>query len=155
MDGWLERLMARVHSPSHHLGLIPHPSQTREYKAAAVEESVSGSSGANLRRLEGDLDAKRRELEAWCRTAYGEAFSAWTHISAVRLFTESVLRYGLPPSFQAAIVKPMPRCEEKARKALLSAFGSYGARFWRDDGSGSSALEGEVYPYVSFTLDVE
>ena len=28
-----------------------------------------------------------------------QVFSAWMHLCAVRLFTESILRYGLPPSF--------------------------------------------------------
>ena len=31
----------------------------------------------------------------------GEVFSAWVHICAIRLFVESILRYGLPPSFLA------------------------------------------------------
>lgn len=29
-----------------------------------------------------------------------QVFSAWMHVCAIRLFTESILRYGLPPKFQ-------------------------------------------------------
>lgn len=28
-----------------------------------------------------------------------QVFSAWMHLCAIRLYTESVLRYGLPPKF--------------------------------------------------------
>ena len=45
---------------------------------------------------------RKANLEQWCRTSYGEAFSALVHVNAVRLFVESVLRYGLPPCFVAA-----------------------------------------------------
>lgn len=138
--------------------------QTREFKLPDADEEesaqpsgVQNSSAAankNVEELQDDLDGKKRELEAWCSNAYGEAFSAWIHICAVRLYAESVLRYGLPPSFQACLVAPHRRCEEKTRKELAKAFGTYGAQFWKDDAN-ASAAEGELYPYVSFTLDLE
>jgi len=30
---------------------------------------------------------------------FPKVFSSWMHFCAVRLFAESILRYGLPPSF--------------------------------------------------------
>ena len=50
------------------------------------------------------VDGKKGSLEAWCKTAYGEAFSAWMHIAVVRLFVEAILRYGLPPTFQVRLL---------------------------------------------------
>jgi len=32
----------------------------------------------------------------WITTAFSETAIAWTHLKAVRLFVESVLRFGLP-----------------------------------------------------------
>ena len=57
-----------------------------------------------------------------------QAFSAWIHVCAIRLFVESILRYGLPPRFLAALLKPNPKTVPKLRKALTSTFGG-GASF--------------------------
>ncbi len=63
---------------------------------------------------------RRRSLRA-------QAFSAWIHICAVRLFVESILRYGLPPKFLAVLMKPQQKTAPKLRKLLASLFGSQGA----------------------------
>ena len=55
-----------------------------------------------------------------------QAFSAWIHTCAVRLFTESILRYGLPPQFLGVLMKPNPKAQAKLRKTLASVFGSTG-----------------------------
>lgn len=49
--------------------------------------------------------ATQKTIIVWCRTHFAEAFSSWMHIKALRVFTESVLRYGLPVNFVAALVK--------------------------------------------------
>ena len=56
-----------------------------------------------------------------------QAFSAWIHICAIRLFVESILRYGLPPKFLAVLLKPNQKNTTKLRKLLASLFGSSGA----------------------------
>ena len=42
------------------------------------------------------------------RTAWGEAVMAWVHVLALRVFVETVLRYGLPLSFTCGLVKVCP-----------------------------------------------
>lgn len=39
------------------------------------------------------------------RTAWGEAVMAWIHVLALRVFVETVLRYGLPLSFVCGLVQ--------------------------------------------------
>ena len=39
------------------------------------------------------------------RTAWGEAVMAWMHVLALRVFVETVLRYGLPLSFVCGLVR--------------------------------------------------
>lgn len=52
----------------------------------------------------------REERKVWGealrlgRTAWGEAVMAWLHILALRVFVETVLRYGLPLSFVCGLV---------------------------------------------------
>ena len=131
--------------------------QCREYvvdeeKKEQQEEVTTAED--KMQELQRNLDSKRSEVATWCRSSYGEAFSAWVHICAVRLFVESVLRYGLPPKFLGVILEPNNRSEAKLRKALASEFGGAGAEFWKSDentpGDGAN-----VHPYVSFTLDID
>lgn len=60
------------------------------------------------------------DLHAWLV----QAFSAWIHICAIRLFAESILRYGVPPQFLTALVKPNAKTTTKLRKLLASMFAS-------------------------------
>src|SRR3979490_772160 len=39
------------------------------------------------------------------KTNFSEVFSSWVHLKALRIFVESVLRYGLPPDFTAAVIE--------------------------------------------------
>ena len=39
------------------------------------------------------------------RTAWGEAVMAWVHVLALRVFVETVLRYGLPLSFVCGLIE--------------------------------------------------
>lgn len=55
--------------------------------------------------------AQALEKKLWADTlrlasaAFGDAFQATTHLKALRVFVESVLRYGLPPNFIAAVIE--------------------------------------------------
>jgi V-type H+-transporting ATPase subunit C len=39
------------------------------------------------------------------KTNFSEVFSSWVHLKALRVFVESVLRYGLPPDFAAVVIE--------------------------------------------------
>lgn len=128
--------------------------QVREYVAPAegVEQGT-----AQLDTLKRDVDARKGSLETWCRTAFGEAFVAWIHIVTVRLFVEAILRYGLPPQFQAAVMAPAEKQDARLRAVLAGKFGDGKGAIWKDDGSGTGAgLAGdtEMFPYVSFSVNV-
>lgn len=79
--------------------------QVREvdlHSAAAVKPE-------EVEALRQDADRKRAALEEWLRTAFSEAFACLMHAMSVRLYVESVLRYGVPPRFLAAVVRPHPK----------------------------------------------
>ncbi|MCH92713.1 V-type proton ATPase subunit C-like, partial [Trifolium medium] len=71
-----------------------------------------------LDKLMQDQESLRGSLLQWCYTSYGEVFSSWMHFCAVRLFSESILRYGLPPSFLACVLAPSVKAEKKVRSIL-------------------------------------
>ncbi|KZT74823.1 ATPase, V1 complex, subunit C [Daedalea quercina L-15889] len=78
------------------------------------------------------LDKQRAELEVadstekelWTellqlsRTNFSEAFQLLVHIKVLRLFIESVLRYGLPASYTGFIIKPEPKATKRTLQAL-------------------------------------
>ncbi len=45
------------------------------------------------------------ELLRLSRTNFSEAYQILTHLKVVRVFVESVLRYGLPAEYSAIVVK--------------------------------------------------
>lgn len=60
------------------------------------------------------------------RTAWGEAVMAWVHVLALRVFVETVLRYGLPLQFVCGLIRvcqvpqPFHKAQDSACKPLTS-----------------------------------
>lgn len=122
------------------------------------DENANGlrrEAGNELSKLKEDAEMKRSALVQWCLVSYGEAFSSWIHVTAVRLFVESILRYGLPPQFLPVLVHPYPRHQGTVRKILATHFGGIGGHHFTLESSGGGGANEELFPYVSFTLNVE
>ncbi|KAM3381517.1 V-type proton ATPase subunit C [Capsicum galapagoense] len=121
-----------------------------------------------LEKLMQDQETFRSSLLQWCYTSYGEVFSSWMHFCAVRIFAESILRYGLPPSFlqcylrtdtnfQSVVLAPSTKSEKKVRSILESVCDSSNSNFWKAEDEGGMAGFGgdtEAHPYVSFTINL-
>ncbi|KAJ3127310.1 Vacuolar ATP synthase subunit C [Nowakowskiella sp. JEL0407] len=77
-----------------------------------------------------DTDASEKELWSTvlrlCKTNFGEVFSCWIHIKALRVYVESVLRYGLPPDFQPILIKTKPRQDKKVFDTLIAHYSKLG-----------------------------
>ncbi|XP_043830858.1 V-type proton ATPase subunit C 2-like [Dromiciops gliroides] len=58
----------------------------------------------------------------WLKVNFGEVFVIWIHIKALRVFVESVLRYGLPVSFKAVLLQPQKKSPKRLREIVNSAF---------------------------------
>ena len=58
---------------------------------------------------------QQAELLRLAKTNFGEIFASWLHLKALRVFVESVLRYGLPPDFcsVAILVKITYKLDKK------------------------------------------
>ena len=61
-------------------------------------------------------------LVKWLRVNFGDSFIAWAHVKALRVFVESVLRYGLPVNFQAMLLQPNKGNTRKLRDELLNLY---------------------------------
>jgi len=79
---------------------------------------------------------------------------AWVHIKAVRVFVESVLRFGLPVDFSAVLIKPKRSTnDKKIRTKLATLYSNLSGNSGNDDqfkASGDS--RDEYYPYVSYLI---
>ncbi|KAL2320369.1 hypothetical protein Fmac_029338 [Flemingia macrophylla] len=119
-----------------------------------------------LDKLMQDQERLRTSLLQWCYTSYGEVFSSWMHFCAVRLFAESILRYGLPPSFLACVLAPAAKSEKKIRSIIEELSDSTNRQvllflaYWKAEdevGAGMAGLaggDGDAHPYVSFTINL-
>jgi V-type H+-transporting ATPase subunit C len=90
----------------------------------------------------------------WAETAYAETFIAMVHLKAVRVFVESVLRYGLPVNFEVCVLRPSSKSEPRLRSSLNHMYahlgGSWAAAGQEDDAAGIPGMAGadNFYPYV-------
>ncbi|KAJ9157691.1 V-type proton ATPase subunit C [Pleurostoma richardsiae] len=97
--------------------------------------------------VEGGKEEEKREIErvareekkVWGealrlgRTGWSESVMIWAHVLTLRVFVETVLRYGLPLEFVAALVKTTPKLGKKVKAALDSEYSYLGGNaFGRD-----------------------
>ncbi|KAK1358001.1 V-type proton ATPase subunit C [Heracleum sosnowskyi] len=110
-----------------------------------------------LEKLMQDQDTLRSSLLQWCYASYGEVFTSWMHFCAVRVSVESILRYGLPPTFLSVVLSPSVKSEKKVRSILEGLADSSNSTFWKVDdeaGMGGFGGDADAYPYVSFTINL-
>ncbi|XP_043325285.1 V-type proton ATPase subunit C 2 isoform X3 [Cervus elaphus] len=114
-----------------------------------------------MTRLLSDKKQQYGPLLRWLKVNFSEAFIAWIHIKALRVFVESVLRYGLPVNFQAVLLQPHKKsCTKRLREVLNSVFRHL------DEVAAASILDASVeipglqlstqdyFPYVYFHIDL-
>ncbi|KAL9103627.1 MAG: hypothetical protein Q9163_001354 [Psora crenata] len=106
------------------------------------------------------------------RTAWGEAVMAWVHVLALRVFVETVLRYGLPLQFVCGLVQTTPKLVKKARASLDVAYSYLGGnafgrdkkgRVTKDDSSTSADMQaaghmgdgGGYSAYVCYEFEIQ
>ncbi|OAX39006.1 ATPase, V1 complex, subunit C [Rhizopogon vinicolor AM-OR11-026] len=68
------------------------------------------------------------ELLRLSRTNFSESFQILVHLKVLRLFVESVLRYGLPANYVGLAIRPEPKYTKKTLSVLMSHFSYLGPR---------------------------
>uniref|UniRef100_A0A672RAX8 V-type proton ATPase subunit C n=1 Tax=Sinocyclocheilus grahami TaxID=75366 RepID=A0A672RAX8_SINGR len=87
----------------------------REYNLDEAEKQMQ-----EMSRL--TVNKKELTFVCWLKVNFSEIFVAWIHIKVLRTFVESVLRYGLPVSFQAILLQPSKKNRKQLRQQLNSLF---------------------------------
>ncbi|XP_030125912.3 V-type proton ATPase subunit C 2 isoform X1 [Taeniopygia guttata] len=113
-----------------------------------------------LMKLASDKKQQYGPLLRWLKVNFSEAFVAWIHVKALRVFVESVLRYGLPVNFQAMLLQPNRKSVKRLRDVLNTVFkhlDEVAAASIMDPGMDIPGLQlsnQEYYPYVYFKIDL-
>ena len=108
--------------------------------------------------LDSDYNMYEGKTLEWCKVHFGETMIAWAHVKAIRVFIESVLRYGLPPDFECVLIEPKDGHMMSIRKALGSLYkdlladqdGMLGGG--GGDGDGGNDDDNNFFPYVSLEM---
>ncbi|TDH12273.1 hypothetical protein EPR50_G00070610 [Perca flavescens] len=111
-----------------------------------------------MTRLSTDKKKQFGPLVRWLKVNFSEAFITWIHIKALRVFVESVLRYGLPVNFQAMLLQPSKKTVKKLREVLNDLYkhlDSSAASIIDSamDIPGLNLSQQEYYPYVYYKID--
>jgi len=133
-----------------------------QFKSAAREKKYmvrdftydpSRSAKEERKKLDLEREKQKKALTRWCKTYFSEAFTAWIHLKAIRVFVESVLRYGLPTNFQAMLLLPQKNKQKKLRQILNELYGHLGSKSLFS----GKAEEGdeEYYPYVFLEVNLD
>jgi len=85
-------------------------------------DQESNSEQDQLNKLNSDKKRMLGPLLRWLKVNFSEVFIAWMHVKALRIFVESVLRYGLPVNFQAMVVQPLKKNRQKLRETLNNMY---------------------------------
>ena len=126
------------------------------------DEQAIAKDNEQIKTLEQNKKDKFGPLVRWLKNNFSEGFTAWIHIKALRIFVESVLRFGLPVNFQAAIIKPPKKGGKRLRDTLDNLYSHLNSTNDLSKKELNSALEipgliggADFYPYVFFTVNLD
>jgi V-type H+-transporting ATPase subunit C len=111
-------------------------------------------------KLEMQLKKQFGPLMNWLKVNFSQAFSAWIHLKALQVFTESVLRYSLPVNFQAVVMKPNKKAHKRLTETLNQLYGHLDSRFIESEAEqidmpGLAGLgQQDYHPYVFFKVNL-
>jgi V-type H+-transporting ATPase subunit C len=102
----------------------------------------------------------RKTLLRWAKANFAEVFSSWVHIKGVRLFAESVLRYGPPARYETMLIVPYKKELKNLRAALQTLYNDLSATSMvggddDDDAAQGGQGTGQIFPYVQVCLDLD
>lgn len=98
--------------------------------------------------LKKELEKQDKMMKGFCKASFSDVMVAWVHIKAMRIFVESVLRFGVPPNFASFILQPKGNSTAAMRKALAQVLGKGSADTMAEGGGDDE----DYYPYVSLSF---
>jgi len=106
---------------------------------------------AQREELKKECERQEKLMRGFCKASLSDVMIAWVHIKAMRVFVESVLRFGVPPCFASFIVVPRSNAHANMRKALADVLGK-GTPDTMADSAAAGGDEEDYFPYVSLSF---
>lgn len=122
-------------------------------KRYVVREVETGEdcSANSVEELLQKAERERKALYTILWQQYCVCFVSWIHLKALRVFVESLLRYGLPPRMVATVVSLPASKEAELRTRIGQIYPDLAVSFDKDHINESNALQQE-YAYVSLKV---
>lgn len=125
-----------------------------------AEELEAGKN--EIKKLDADRKKQFGPLVKWLKVNFGECFTAWIHTKALRVFVESVLRYGLPVNFQAMLLLPHKKMQKRLRDELTRLYEHLdntsltgGMDSNQMEIPGLTGMGVDYYPYVFYKINLD
>lgn len=111
-------------------------------------------------KLETDKKKQYGPLVRWLKVNFSEAYIGMIHVKALRVFVESVLRYGLPVNFQAVLMHPTKKTVKKLREVLNQLYSHLDSNSFSSGGDvmdipGLNMASLEYYSYVFYKINID
>ncbi|KAI5808759.1 hypothetical protein DFH27DRAFT_540958 [Peziza echinospora] len=123
-----------------HTAEFVHKARAKKFVPRDFKWTANGTENAH-REAESVRQQERslhNQTLALARAAWNDEFMAWIHIKALRVFVESVLRYGLPLEIISAVIGiNNSKGYEKVKKQLDSAYNYLGGNAFGRDKKGN------------------
>lgn len=113
-----------------------------------------------IRKLHSEYTSVCQKYEKWCIAQFSDGFSSWVHLKCIQCYVESILRFGLPPEFQATLLTPKKGSEKKLERTLVDIYSYLGDNFDNKDDDKQdekhAAILGQekFFPYVFLEMDL-
>eukprot|EP00127_Corallochytrium_limacisporum_P004098 Clim_evm43s157 gene=Clim_evmTU43s157 len=119
------------------------------------DEEALAEGKREFSKMESDYKKRWTNMVRWCKTNFGEVFEVLVHVKALRVFTESVLRYGLPVNFEAALIDYKRNSQKRIHSNLNSLVGATKDSLApiETDLAGLGVSE-DYYPYTMVDFDL-
>ncbi|XP_065333063.1 V-type proton ATPase subunit C [Cloeon dipterum] len=126
-------------------------------------EEILAAGKNEMTKLVTDKKKQFGPLVRWLKVNFSECFCAWIHVKALRVFVESVLRYGLPVNFQAMLLHPHKKSTKRLRDVLNQLYGHLDSSALQGSGKvhdtvdipGLGFGQSEYFPYVYYKINID
>ncbi|XP_059468919.1 V-type proton ATPase subunit C [Neocloeon triangulifer] len=125
-------------------------------------EEILAAGKNEITKLVTDKKKQFGPLVRWLKVNFSECFCAWIHVKALRVFIESVLRYGLPVNFQAMLLHPHKKSQKRLRDVLNQLYGHLDSSALQGSGKGETVDipglgfgQADYFPYVYYKINID
>lgn len=122
-------------------------------KRYVIREVDTGDdlSHVELKQLQEKAEKDKKTFYTLLWQQYCVCYVAWIHLKSIRVFVESLLKYGLPPRFISVVVQLPGNKEAEVRKRISEIYPDLSTPLEHDTFYDNGALQQE-YPYVSLKV---